>query len=213
MSRLAQAYHHSSPQPQPIAAFSFAMPVLLFYFDFYSPGTYCLFHRFPQTLAGLSWHVQYRPIVISNPVLQQRAAIEHAAQQNGISLQWPASPLRDSTAWAHIALAASPHGQPGRQICETLLSAIWQHGDNPDDETVQQQAWQAATSLLPHVRERGHPAIKQELERFKQEAATYGFDSKCGLVVLSSLSHARPAVFTENINNLDALRTAVSLHQ
>jgi 2-hydroxychromene-2-carboxylate isomerase len=144
------------------------MPIILFYFDFSSPCAYIAFHQLPQVLADLAWQIQYRPVRQTILCNQSDEAASHAdaasiAAQQGLPFQWPARTTFQTEPWLHMALAADPYGQPGRQVCETLFHAIWQHGHDPDDWAVQQQAWQDATALLPSVRDVHDPQVRQEV--------------------------------------------------
>lgn len=144
------------------------MPTILFYFDLASPIAYVMFHRLPHVLAGLAWQVHYRPVAASMLAAADSAAAPHhdalaLAAREGLPFRWPMKRAFQSEPWLRMALASSVHGQPSRQVCESLLNAIWQTGQNPDDPAVQQQAWQAATALLPSVRDWHQPAVAQVL--------------------------------------------------
>ncbi|MDO4769552.1 MAG: DsbA family protein [Brachymonas sp.] len=159
------------------------MPTVLFYFDFASSIAYVMFHRLPHVLAGLAWQVHYRPVsqaavgfdengleakkqtAAANQSAESLHDVQALAAHDGLPFRWPVNVALQSAAWLHMAQASSVHGQPSRQVCETLLNAIWQTGQDPDDPAVQQQAWQAATALLPSVRDVHQPAVLQALEQ------------------------------------------------
>lgn len=157
------------------------MPIILFYFDFASPIAYVMFHRLPHVLAGLAWQVHYRPVsqaavgfdenslkaekqvMVANRSAESLHDVQALAAHDGLPFRWPVNMAFQSAAWLRMAQASSVHGQPSRQVCETLLNAIWQMGQDPDDLAVRQQAWQAATALLPSVRDVHQPAVLQML--------------------------------------------------
>ena len=206
------------------------MPIILFYFDFASPYAYVAFHQLPQTLGGMAWQVQYRPV--AQPRLRPApgdldlAATSLARRQDGaqchmqglaaqhrLPLRWPAVYPFESTAWLHMALAASPHGQPGRHVCETLFNAIWQHGHNPDDSTVQQQAWHDATALLPVVRNVPDQQLQQELLRLEQAARAHGvWDVPSFVLMPQDETGGAPEIFC-GVESLPMLREAVQARQ
>ena len=211
------------------------MPTILFYFDFTSPIAYVMFHRLPHVLAGLAWQVHYRPVLqvalglgeselnvpkqmaAANQPAESRHDVEALAAHDGLPFRWPVNRAFQSAAWLHMAQASSVHGQPSRQVCETLLNAIWQTGQDPDDPTVQQQAWQAATALLPSVRDVHQSAVQQalaqEIANNVQTARQQGVSALPSCVLLpADGAGAAPQVFA-GLAGLPALREAVRARQ
>ncbi len=205
------------------------MPTILFYFDFASPYAYVAFHQLPQILGGMAWQVQYRPVAqqrfmptqgdlaVAGQACSQQAWMQrHApwlAAQHKLPFQWPSAYPFKSATWLRMALAASPHGQPGRHVCETLFNAIWQHGHNPNDSGVQRQAWHDATALLPAVRHVPDQQLQQELFRLEQAALAHGVCDVPGFVLLpQNETGGMPEIFC-GVEGLPMLREAVHLRQ
>ena len=198
------------------------MPTILFYFDFLSPCAYIAFHQLPQVLADLARQIQYRPVRQAILCSQSDEAASHAdaafiAAQQGLPFQWPARATFQAEPWLRMALAADPYGQPGRQVCETLLQAIWQHGHDPDDGVVQQQAWQDATALLPAVRDVHDPQVAQEVMQellaHEQAARAHGVHQlPCCTLLPTDGSSESPQNFL-GLSSLPLLREAVRARQ
>ncbi|MDO4794734.1 MAG: DsbA family protein [Brachymonas sp.] len=216
------------------------MPTIFFYFDFASPIAYVMFHRLPHVLAGLAWQLHYRPVLQAALRVAEQgqgaaglaAAIHQPAKppddaqalamRAGLPFRWPVNLAFQSGPWLRMALASSVHGQPSRQVCETLLNAIWQSGQDPDDPTVQQRAWQEATALLPSVRDWHQPAVAQalveELADIAQAARQQGAWQQSAWAVPSCVllpddaSRESPQVFA-GVEGLPLLREAVRARQ
>ena len=194
------------------------MPTILFYFDFSSPCAYIAFHQLPQVLADLAWQIQYRPVRQAILCKQSDEAASHAdaasiAAQQGLSFQWPARTTFQVEPWLHMALAADPYGQPGRQVCETLFHAIWQHGHDPDNLAVQQQAWQDATALLPAMRDVHDSQVMQELLAHEQAARAHGVHQlPCCTLLPADGDSGSPQNFL-GLSGLPLLREAVGARQ
>lgn len=207
------------------------MPTILFYFDFASPIAYVMFHQLPHVLAGLAWQLHYRPVLQAEVGLGQlgqgeaglKAAsaqtvrpfhdVAELAEREGLPFRWPVNLAFQSEPWLRMAQASSVHAQPSRQVCETLLNAIWQTGQDPDDPTVQQQAWQAATSLLPSVRDWRHPlvaqALAEEIASAAKAAQQQGLWAVPSCVLLpADETDASPQIFA-GLQGLLLLREAV----
>lgn len=215
------------------------MPTIHFYFDFASPIAYVMFHQLPHVLAGLAWQLHYRPVLQAGERMPEQgqgsvlAAVPISqseplhdvlalAEREGLPFRWPVNLAFQSEPWLRMAQASSVHAQPSRQVCETLLNAIWQTGQDPDDPAVQQQAWQAATALLPSVRDVHQPvvlrALEQEIANNTQIAQQQGaWQSGLGAVPSCVLlpadeTDASPQVFA-GLQGLPLLREAVCARQ
>ena len=205
------------------------MPTILFYFDFVSPYAYLAFHRLPHVLRDMAWQVQYRPVVVAgllealNSTPPSSIPAKHAwiqrhvqwlAEQDGLPFRMPARHPFYPITWLRMALASSAHGLPGRQVCETLFNTIWQHGLDPDDPAVQQQAWQDATALLPaSVRSMHDPLVKQELRDLGQSALAQGVFGVPAFVLLPEDDEKGASEVFWGVEGLPMLREAVRMRQ
>ena len=128
---------------------------LIFYFDFISPYAYLAFKQLPEALKGISYRVDYRPILFASllkhhgqlgpaEISPKRAwTYRHAmwlANQLGVPLRMPASHPFNSLPLLRLALAArvgaSLDGQVGncnRYVCEQIFSYAWTSGVNLAD--------------------------------------------------------------------------------
>lgn len=186
-----------------------AIPTIGFYFDFACPYAYIALHQLPNRLQGLSWQIHYRPIAASNtPTAADITQAQAQAQAMQLPMQPPAVVPFDASVWLRMALAASPHGQPSRYICTTLLHTIWQHGHNPNDANVQNQAWQAATKWLPQPSNTNAPHAPQLLADNQQRAAQHHIHTSPSFVLQPNTDHT-PALVFYGIDALAQLQTAV----
>lgn len=189
------------------------MPAIWFYFDFACPYAYLALHQLPDVLQGLSWQVRYCPIVQPSACkIANIAQAQHLAQHEQIALQPPAVYPFDASAWALMALAASPHGRPSRFVCSTLFNAIWQHGHNPNQADIQQHAWHEATALLPNPCNRHSPHAQQQLDNNQAAALQYTITHSPSFVLQPYASLTQPQVFC-GVDALGKLQTTLRHHQ
>ena len=203
------------------------MPTIVFYLDFVSPYAYIAFHRLPQVLAGLAWHVQYRPVVLGGIFKAQGntspASIpaKHAwilrhvqwlAAQDAVPLVMPPAHPFGPLPWLRMALAASPHGQPARAVCEEIFNALWQQGRDANEPDFQQAVWQTMTALLPAVRDPHSPEVKRELLALGEAAVQHGVFGVPSFVLLPEDAAGQPQLFW-GVDSLPMLREAVAARQ
>lgn len=160
------------------------MKRITFWFDVISPFACLAFHRLPQALQGLSYEVEYRPVLFAG--LLQRwgqkgpAEIEpkrawtfrHVhwlAQHHGIALQTPAVHPFNPLPLLRLAVAAREHG-PNRRIVETLFDFVWQGGG---DATDPERLARLAAELAP-VRDPAGAEAKAALRAATDEALARG---------------------------------------
>ncbi|RZJ15112.1 MAG: 2-hydroxychromene-2-carboxylate isomerase [Haliea sp.] len=131
------------------------MKHITFWLDFISPYAYLAFERLPQALQGLSWRVDYRPVLFAG-LLKQHGQLGPAeiapkrdwtyrqvlwlAHQHGIALQMPAAHPFNPLALLRLALAcnsqAAQHLAPGtvsRHVAETIFRHVWRGGADATD--------------------------------------------------------------------------------
>lgn len=120
------------------------MKRLVFWFDPISPFAYLAFERLPQVLEGLSYAVEYRPLLFAGllkhwgqkgpaEVEPKRAwtfrHVHWLAQAHGIALDTPAEHPFNPLALLRLALAAGPN----RRVVEAVLRHVWQGGADAND--------------------------------------------------------------------------------
>lgn len=111
--------------------------------DFVSPYAWLAFQQLPQTLEGLSYRVEYRPVLLgallhenSNPgpagIPAKRIwTYRHAqwlGQHLGIALQMPASHPFNPLPLLRLALQTSSDGSISRYVTETVFRHVWEGG-------------------------------------------------------------------------------------
>lgn len=155
------------------------------YLDFVSPYAWLAFQQLPQTLQGLSVHVQYRPVLLG-ALLQQHGnpgpagipakrvwTYRHAewlGQHLGIALQMPAQHPFNPLPLLRLALQTSTQGCINRYVAETLFRHVWEGGA----DAVSPERLQAlAQHLQPQLRTDLDTA-KQLLRSNTESAATQG---------------------------------------
>ena len=119
------------------------MRTITFYFDVISPYAYLAFEALPQALSGLSYQVQYKPVVLG-AILKHHGQLGPAeipskrewtyrqvlwlAQQAGVPLILPAVHPFHSLALQRLAVATDMQGLPNRYVCEMLFRHVWLGG-------------------------------------------------------------------------------------
>lgn len=125
------------------------MKHLDFWFDPVSPYAYLAFEHLPTALEGLSYSVEYRPVLFAGMLAHwgQKGPAEiepkrawtfrqvawHASRL-GIALDTPAQHPFNPLALLRLLVAcAGPHGMPNRHACETVLRHVWRGGADAND--------------------------------------------------------------------------------
>lgn len=118
------------------------------YLDFISPYAYLAFEKLPQALQGLSYRVEYRPVLFGAmlkhygqlgpaEIAPKRdwtyRQIQWLAHVHGVPLQMPASHPFNPLALLRLAMACSIDGKPNRYVCETLFRHVWIGGSEAAD--------------------------------------------------------------------------------
>ena len=141
------------------------MKHITFYLDFVSPYAWLAFERLPEALEGLSYSVEYRPVLLG-ALLQQHGnpgpagiapkrdwTYRHVAWLGhalGVPLQMPARHPFNPLALLRQALACSADGSINRFVAGTLLRHVWQGGhDALDAVRLDQLALELAPQLQP----------------------------------------------------------------
>jgi len=121
---------------------------ITFYLDFISPYTHLAFEKLPEVLMGLSYSVNYRPVLLG-ALLRHHKLLGPAevpakrewtyrhvmwlGQQHEVPLQMPAVHPFNPLPLLRLAIAAANGGDPNRYVCETLLRHVWHGGLDAND--------------------------------------------------------------------------------
>ncbi len=205
------------------------MPEIHFFLDFNSNYAYLAFHQLPRALDGLAYQVVHRPMLLG-ALFKAHGTVSPAmlapkrdwiyrhttwlAQQQGVPFEMPAVHPFQSVHWLRMALAASPQGLPGRQVCETLFNAVWQGGRDANDADYQQQVWQELVRDLPQVRDPADAAVKAELFANGDAALQHGVFGAPTFVLMppAGQENAQAQLFW-GLDSLPMLRDAVAAQQ
>ncbi|GAC1527779.1 MAG: 2-hydroxychromene-2-carboxylate isomerase [Ramlibacter sp.] len=157
------------------------MKTITFWLDVISPYAYLAFEQLPRALDGLSYSVEYRPILFAG-LLNHHGQLGPAeidgkrewtyrhvlwlAHEQGIALQMPAAHPFNPLALLRLALACGPN----RHVCETLFHHVWRGGADAADAT-RLQALQ--TSLAP-ARDPASHEVKDALKDATAQAIAAG---------------------------------------
>ncbi|PZP97829.1 MAG: disulfide bond formation protein DsbA [Variovorax paradoxus] len=153
-----------------------------FYLDFVSPYAYLAFETLPVALQGLSYQVQYKPVLLGAllrahglrgpaEIPAKRAFIYRQvlwlAHQHGVPMDLPAEHPFPPLPLLRLALACGAGPQPNRYVCETVFRHVWRGGA---DANAPERLQQLAATLAP-PRDPAGEAVKTQL-RANTEAAT-----------------------------------------
>ena len=160
------------------------MKHITFHLDFISPYAYLAFEQLPRALQGLSYRVDYRPVLFA-AFLKQHGQLGPAeipakrawtyrqvlwlAHAHGIPMQMPAGHPFNPLALLRLALACGEQGLANRHVCEAIFRHVWRGGANAEDPARLQQLRE---QLQPR-REPSGDQVKAELKA-NTEAALAG---------------------------------------
>ena len=141
------------------------MKHITFYLDFVSPYAWLAFQRLPEALEGLSYSVEYRPVLLgallqqhNNPgpagiVPKRDWTYRHVlwlGHHLGVPLQMPTQHPFNPLVLLRQALACSSDGSINRFVAETLLRHVWIGGHGAlDVPRLEQLAQELAPQLQP----------------------------------------------------------------
>jgi 2-hydroxychromene-2-carboxylate isomerase len=157
------------------------MKQITFHFDFISPFAYLAFEKLPETLAGLSYHVRYRPVLLG-PLLRQHGLLGPAevapkrqwtyrhvlwlGHAHDIAIDIPATHPFNPLAHLRLALSTSRDGEVSRFVAETIFRDIWQGGGEPGDAA----RLAALAARLHPVRDAAGEEVKAQLRANTEQA-------------------------------------------
>jgi 2-hydroxychromene-2-carboxylate isomerase len=134
------------------------MKHITFFFDVISPYAYLAFEKLPDALKGLSYAVDYRPVLFAG-LLKEHGQLGPAeiprkrdwtyrqvlwlAHAHGIPMHMPAAHPFNPLAALRLALAAGKDGLVNRYVAETVFRHIWRGGADAADAARLQElrAW------------------------------------------------------------------------
>lgn len=161
------------------------MTPITFWFDPISPYAYLAFERLPQALAGHSYVVRYRPVLLVGLLKHwgQRGPAEIApkrawsyrqiawlARRDGITLDLPSQHPFNPLALLRLLVAAGQDGEPNRWQCEQVLRHVWTGGGAADDP----QRLLALSQTLAPPRDPADAAVKERLREHTDAAIAGG---------------------------------------
>lgn len=163
------------------------MKHITFYLDFVSPYAWLALEQMPKALQGLSYHVEYRPVLLgallqgaANPgpagIPAKRAwtyrQVSWLGQSLGIPLQMPAQHPFKPLPLLRLALAHGRDGSINRFVAQAVMQHVWQGGLDANDP-------QRLLQLREHLQEQKRheeegDAVKQWLRSNTDKAQQAG---------------------------------------
>ncbi|GAB3645718.1 2-hydroxychromene-2-carboxylate isomerase [Ramlibacter alkalitolerans] len=161
------------------------MKHITFHFDFISPYAYLAFEKLPEALKGLSYRVDYRPVLFA-AMLKHHGQLGPAeiapkrdwtyrqvlwlAHAHGIPLQLPAAHPFNPLGALRLALACGQDGLVNRYVAETVFRHVWRGGADAADA----QRLAELRALLQPPRDPADEAVKAELKANTEAAIARG---------------------------------------
>jgi 2-hydroxychromene-2-carboxylate isomerase len=161
------------------------MKHITFWFDFISPYAYLAFERLPLALEGLSYRVDYRPVLFAG-LLKHHGQLGPAeipgkrdwtyrqvpwlAHTYGIPLQLPAAHPFNPLPLLRLALACGSEGLVNRHVAETVFRHVWRGGADAADA----RRLEALRAQLQPQRDPAGEAVKAELRANTEAAIALG---------------------------------------
>jgi 2-hydroxychromene-2-carboxylate isomerase len=162
------------------------MKRLVFWLDFISPFAYLAFERLPDALQGLSYEVEYRPVLFAGMLshfgnkgpaeLEPKRAwtfrhVHWLAHRHGIPMDTPAAHPFNPLALLRLAWACAPEGStPNRRVCEAVFRHVWRGGADAADPD---RLAELTASLAPPSRP-ADDEIKRRLRAATDDALALG---------------------------------------
>ena len=156
-----------------------------FHLDFISPYAYLAFEQLPQALQGLSYAVDYKPLLFAG-LLKHHGQLGPAeiagkrdwtyrqvlwlAHRHGIEMQMPASHPFNPLPLLRLALACGAGGRINRYVAETIFRHVWRGGAEAADPA----RLAALTQTLSPGRDPAGAEVKAELKANADEAIALG---------------------------------------
>lgn len=161
------------------------MKHITFHLDFISPYAYLAFEQLPRALQGLTYSVDYRPVLFAG-FLKHHGQLGPAeiapkrewtyrqvlweAHANGVAMQMPAAHPFNPLPLLRLALACGDKGLVNRQVAETVFRHVWRGGADASDAVRLESLKQA----LQPKRDPASDAVKGELKSNTDDAIARG---------------------------------------
>ncbi|HEX2545550.1 MAG TPA: 2-hydroxychromene-2-carboxylate isomerase [Ramlibacter sp.] len=161
------------------------MKHITFHFDFISPYAYLAFEKLPEALKGLSYEMEYRPVLFAG-FLKHHGQLGPAevapkrdwtyrqvlwlAHAHGIPMQMPAAHPFNPLGVLRLALACGSGGVVNRHVAETVFRHVWRGGGDAADATRLAEL----RALLQPARDPASDAVKAELKANTDAAIARG---------------------------------------
>lgn len=161
------------------------MHAIVFHFDFVSPYAHLAFARLPQVLEGLSYTVEYRPVLLG-ALLQKHAnpgpagiepkrhwtyrQAQWLGRAHGVDLELPAAHPFGPLPLLRLALATSDDGSVSRFVAGRVLEHVWQGGADANDP----ERLAALAAALPLRHDPAGPEVKALLRANTDAAVEQG---------------------------------------
>jgi 2-hydroxychromene-2-carboxylate isomerase len=161
------------------------MKQIVCHLDFISPYAYLAFEKLPEALKGLSYAVEYRPVLFAG-LLKHHGQLGPAeippkrdwtyrqvlwlAQAHGIALELPAAHPFNPLGLLRLALACGDDGTANRYVCETIFRHVWRGGAEAADAS----RLQALQEQLQPKRDPASDAVKAQLKANTEAAIARG---------------------------------------
>jgi 2-hydroxychromene-2-carboxylate isomerase len=163
------------------------MQRVVFDFDIVSPYAYLAFERLPAALAGVSHHVEYRPLLFAGLLKHfgNTAPVDVApkkawlfrqcawiAERDGVVFRPPTPHPFNPLALLRLLVASAPAGAyPNRRAVELAMRHVWARdgGDANDPAALKT----LADAIAPR-RDPASPEVKAELQARTADAAAAG---------------------------------------
>lgn len=174
------------------------MKRITFYLDFISPYAYLAFEQLPQVLQGLSYSVDYKPLLFAG-LLKHHGQLGPAeirpkrdwtyrqvlwlAARHGIDLQMPQAHPFNPLPLLRLALACGNAGKINRFVAETVFRHVWRGGADAGDAS----RLAGLTQILAPVRDPASDEVKDELKANAEEAIALGLFGVPSMVVEGKL--------------------------
>jgi 2-hydroxychromene-2-carboxylate isomerase len=161
------------------------MKHITFHFDVISPYAYLACEKLPEALKGLTYRVDYRPVLFA-AFLKHHGQLGPAeiapkrdwtyrqvlwlAHAHGIPMQMPAAHPFNPLPLLRLALACGQDGLVNRYVAETVFRHIWRGGADAADA----QRLQELRAHLQPQRDPGGDEVKAELKANTDAAIARG---------------------------------------
>jgi len=161
------------------------MKQITFFLDFISPYAYLAFEHLPQALQGLSYAVEYRPVLFAG-MLKRHGQLGPAevapkrdwtyrqvlwnAHRHGIEMRMPAMHPFNPLPLLRLAIACGASGSANRYVCETIFRHVWRGGADAVDAS----RLESLVKQLQPARDLAADDVKAELKANTDEAIARG---------------------------------------